>query len=333
MGILDKFKEMVYGNEKYNSPSMPKTPRRNDQPVDSISKAPTVLPTESLDEVKGGKKAEIGDIFKGKRLEPVEENQQKGNDVVEIFGKPANNPGSEIKNKNDLTKRPQYMEDSNIEEIEGVPVKRHGTIDEHSLTEDKEKEKDSIFILPKTRYIPLKKKNVITLVVENTSNVREYKQTVLKIISKIINDNKEDLFSIYRVGFQPKHFGIIGAEVIEKNNILNELLIDTDDPDTESLLYEVLKHVKFKINTDKTQFNKMEMDDQKYEIVGYSIILIGVANFHDSTNELSSEILKELKSNKKIKTIKYFCIDDKSAINAATIGFPVIGHIEANFYK
>lgn len=184
-----------------------------------------------------------------------------------------------------------------------------------------------------TRYVPRIKKNIIILAIENTSKVREYKEIVLKIISKIIEDNKDSMFAIFRMGCHPKYFGILPYDIIQKNQIKERVLKETDEQDKSGFLYEVLKYVKHIINKNKISFNRIEVEDIEYEITGYNIVFLGTANFESSTNELSAEILKELKSNKKINSIKYFCIDDKNTINAASIGFPLIGHIESNFYK
>ena len=326
MGFLDKFKKKYYDKE-YNSPTIKIIPIDKKINGDLISKESTSKNADPAVKVMVEKPKETADIFKGRRLESGEENPLKRNDVVAVFGEQQTNSKKDINEPDELIKKPSEIKNVNSAEVHGEKQK------EKSLLDKIDERDDKYMYWLRERRNPGEKKNIITMVIEDTSKVRKYKETVTKIISKIINDNKEDLFSIYRVGFNPKHFGIINSENIEKNNIVEQLLVDNDEPDTASLLHEVLKHIKFKINNDKTQFNKMEIADKKYEITGYSIIFIGIANFHDSTNEISSEILKEFKSNKMIKTIKYFCIDDISAINAAAIGFPVIGHIEANFYK
>lgn len=177
------------------------------------------------------------------------------------------------------------------------------------------------------------KKNVIIFGVENSFKVIEYRETVSKIISKIMDENKDSIFSVFRMGYLPKYFGLLPYDMLQKSGVKERLLKGFEESDKKTNIYEVLKYIKYIINSHKTAINSVEIAEQTYEITGYNIVFIGTANFENTTNELSSEILKELKSDEKIKSIKYFCIDDKNTINAAAIGFPIIGHIESNFYK
>lgn len=96
-------------------------------------------------------------------------------------------------------------------------------------------------------------------------------------------------------------------------------------------LPEALEHINSQINGSCTSFAGFIFKSKKYRINSISVILVGTGATDDIEKTRSE--LNKIKSSKKLKGIKYFCINDSQVVDLASMGFPVIGHIESNFYK
>ena len=178
------------------------------------------------------------------------------------------------------------------------------------------------------------KRNLIILAVENTSKVNLYRNVVLKLVSKIISDNKQDLFLILKLSNQNKYFDLLSTEDL-KNANLPECLLSVDNASCQVKLADALTHIYNFSKPLLKSFATISYNNLIYEINDIRIIFIGTGSKDANTNDEkeASEILHKLCESKEVKTIKYFCINDEDAIGAASIGFPIIGHIESNFYK
>ena len=81
---------------------------------------------------------------------------------------------------------------------------------------------------------------------------------------------------------------------------------------------------------DKDKF-KPKDDRIEYRISEMNAVFIGTGAHTDL--DKARKALNSLLATNSIKSIKYFCVKDTDTINAALLGFPLIGHIESNFYK
>lgn len=182
----------------------------------------------------------------------------------------------------------------------------------------------------------IKKKNVIMIVLENTLVVREHKKEILALIKKIVSDNAESFFVFLRTGSDKKYFELMDFDKLEKEKVIDELFPDSFDVSEKVQLSDVLKHIHSTLEEQYSKFSILRYENKTYDIEANSIIFIGTAAY-ENTEEAKKEILKEMKfitsEKKRIKTIKYFCIIDKNTINAAMLGFPVIGHLITDFYR
>ena len=179
---------------------------------------------------------------------------------------------------------------------------------------------------------PKPKKDVIIFAIENTPMVVEHKDKILNLIKKIANDNEKCFFMFLRMGNNKKYFDILNYESIQKDNIFDTLFIGDDEEKANVDYQEVLKHINdFLIST----IVDLEYKNKKYEIQNYNIIFIGTGEYEDVevTKSESLNLMKRITSRSKVKTVKYFCINDNQTINVAALGFSVIGHIVTDFYQ
>lgn len=182
---------------------------------------------------------------------------------------------------------------------------------------------------PKPLY---EKRPVIILAVENTAKVCDYQPGVLRVMKKVIEDNKNALFLFLRYGNNSKNYEVLDFERLKSEN-LPECLLDTTSLISEEVnLVAPLNHISEFIKSFEGFFNRLKYDNTSYLVEDIRIIFIGTGSNTSSPAE-ANILLKELRANKMVKAIKYFCIKDENAVQIAANGFPVIGHIEPNFYK
>lgn len=176
------------------------------------------------------------------------------------------------------------------------------------------------------------KKDVIIFVVENTFMVNEYKNEILRLINKIVEDNKECFFLFLRTGNHKQYFEVSDYQSIMKDNLLENLLISAEEDCAVDYL-DVLKHIDSFLST--CIMGIFEYNHKKYDIQNNSIIFMGTGDCHheEYSKKESMRLIKRINSRIKVKTIKYFCMEDSQTLKAATLGFPVIGHIVTDFYK
>ena len=203
--------------------------------------------------------------------------------------------------------------------------------DDIEVKEDSKKPNSFVFSRPIYR----EKKSIIIFAIENTAKVRDHKNEILRLTKKIVQDNSTSLFLFLRVGNNKKFFDILDSEEFEKEKIVDNLFLEDGTNETKVDFAEVLNHIDKFLSSLRAELGIYEYKEKKYDIENSSIIFVGTADY-DGDNDSKKEILNlmsSIRANKKIKTIKYFCMEDKETINAAMLGFPVVGHIVSDFYK
>lgn len=118
---------------------------------------------------------------------------------------------------------------------------------------------------------------------------------------------------------------------VESMMVVEEKLnIEKSDTD-ETYISEALRYIwDYLISIDTTS-KTIELKTKKYDLLKASIIFIGTGRGNVEDEEIGKYI-NLLKLNLKVSTIKYVCLNDKDAINVSAMGFPVIGHINPDFY-
>lgn len=189
-----------------------------------------------------------------------------------------------------------------------------------------------ITIPPKPVY---ENRPVIILALENTVKVLEYRNEIMKLINKIISDNKNALFMFLEAGNQKRFFNILKAEDLTTQSIPDCLLARDNVAQRSVNLADTLAYVQSFVEECKKSFNLIECSNGKFNVSAIRILFIGTGCMDDNPLNVdeASKLLKLLCESKSVKNIKYFCIKDENAIDVSSIGFPIIGHIESSFYK
>ncbi len=176
------------------------------------------------------------------------------------------------------------------------------------------------------------KKNIIIFAIENTSITKEHKNQILKIVEKIAKENQQALFMFLRIGNDKKYFNVVDYASFEKNKII-ENLITSEEKEDENVDYtDVLNHInEFLVST----VINIDYKDKRYETSNNSIIFIGTGKCQQTEHAkiYGLSLITKICSKIKVKTLKYFCMEDYQTIDVATLGFPIIGHIVTDFYK
>lgn len=247
----------------------------------------------------------------------------------------------------------EYSDRDNPEKREPVPKKepvRETDKKQGAPTEDYEKEQRQqiygrrIETDPKTEtcdkeFYSFRKpiyKDVVVLVIENSSYTRNYKEKILQIANKIVEANKECFFLLVRIGDDKKSYDILGFDKLNKDNIIDNWFTETMSQQCDYL--EAIKYIEEyyrKLIIGFELWDEKIKDVKKYSIQNINVIFIGSGNesLDAESKKECMQILKRIKSKSRIKSIKYFCTLDSQTIGVAKLGFPVIGHIETDFYK
>ena len=208
-------------------------------------------------------------------------------------------------------------------------------IDEKYYEEDLKGTRDwawgkSYFTKPK---IIIPKKDVVILVLENTPIVNNYKSELYSLVTRIVESNKDSLFLFLKIGSDKKFYDVIDYSSIKDEKTLDNLLSLSESYECKIDLLEALNHIKNFLENEHISAEGFEYKWRKYDIQNNSIVFIGTATF-DLEENSKKEMIKVLSSIKlKAKKIKYFCMEDNQTAQAAMLGFPIIGHIESDFYK
>ena len=186
------------------------------------------------------------------------------------------------------------------------------------------------YYTPRTVY--REKKNIIIFAIENSSMTKEHKNQILKIVEKITKENQQALFMFLRIGNDKKYFDILDYASFEKNKII-ENLITSEEKEDENVDYtDVLNHInEFLVST----VINIDYKDRRYETSNNSIIFIGTGKCQQTEHAkiYGLSLITKICSKVKVKTLKYFCMEDYQTIDVAALGFPIVGHIVTDFYK
>ena len=179
------------------------------------------------------------------------------------------------------------------------------------------------------KFVRKEKKDVVVFVIENSLYTQCYSKEIQSITKKILDSNNESLFMILKVGDDKLFFDILDYDLIAKSDVLS-VMLQKGQPSVVDYA-EVLEHI-LKFYTDTLL--ECEYNNKKYDIQNMSYIFMGSGKTYNDVETIKkvSKLVADVKSKKKTKTIKYFCMSDKQSIDVAKLGFPVIGHIDNDFY-
>ena len=183
-------------------------------------------------------------------------------------------------------------------------------------------------------YKPKVNKNIIIFVVENSNELNLYKPAFSGAITKIVADNDTALFKFIRIGNNKRYFELADKKDVETNKIIADLFSSNENDEAVNLV-EAGKEIEKFLDSLKP-LNEVKFKTNNCVVSDIKIVFIGSGNFDDSVPCSTIEFrksLRDISSNKLVKTIKYFCMRDVETVKAASLGFPIIGHIESDFYK
>lgn len=182
---------------------------------------------------------------------------------------------------------------------------------------------------PKPLY---EKRSSIIIVVEASEETASYKAEITRLINKIVTDNTDEFFMFIRFGNATKHSELIKGDTLKGKDIVSPLLTIDEKAETKFDIYSTLTHINNFVKDYVTLYKTFDVDFKQYMLEEVRIIFIGTART-DECKHNPRILLRTITKTKKVKAVKYFCLKDIHTIKAAALGFPVIGHIESNFYK
>lgn len=174
-------------------------------------------------------------------------------------------------------------------------------------------------------------KDVFAFLVENSSDTLTQKESIINIISQTVERKKDAIFLFVKVGNDKTPFLPMDYKTVMEKDIISSLITksETDElPNLASALFYLVNNLNV-FAADTFSFGKT-----KYKLGTCSIVCIGTGacTQNESSDEIISSCISKLQNISKLKAFKYFCIKDSDAIRVSALGFPVIGHIIADFY-
>ena len=182
-------------------------------------------------------------------------------------------------------------------------------------------------------YKPVEKQNVIIFVLENRHEVSARKNEIIGLLKRIVDKNNTSLFWFLKLGNDEEFYDILDYSDINKKEILENMLSAQDKNEAKVDMEKALTTINDFFHALTLKLGNFEFKEKKYDIQNISIIFIGTADYDLKSKKEIIHKFRLIKKFGRIKTIKYFCMEDKETVNAAMLGFPVIGHIESDFYK
>ncbi len=182
---------------------------------------------------------------------------------------------------------------------------------------------------PKPLY---EKRSGIIIVVEASEETVSYKTEITRLINKIVTDNQDEFFMFIRFGNATKHSELLKGDTLKGKDLVSPLLTLDEKAETKFDIYATLTHINNFVKDYVTLYKSFDVDLKKYMLEEVRIIFIGTAKT-DECKHNPRILLRTISKTNKVKAIKYFCLKDIHTVKAAALGFPVIGHIESNFYK
>lgn len=159
-------------------------------------------------------------------------------------------------------------------------------------------------------------KKLTIFLVENTSQIINEWDTVLKIIHKF---SSKDLICFINYGST-----INVGKIHTVHNVKNEKIFDVEDMSYKACLYDSLNVLKQII--DLTYEKTVEIDGLNTKIESIEIVGIGSGKNIGSTigKKEAMECFSKIRNNKNIDT-KYFCFTEEVFTEIAALGFRSIG--------
>ena len=182
-------------------------------------------------------------------------------------------------------------------------------------------------IIPK-----ITEKEVFAFVVENSNATMTQKESIINIISQIVDRKKEAIFLFVRVGNNQRPFLPMDYNSVKAKDVISSLITESvtdESPNLASALFYLLN------NLNVFAKDTFSFDETKYKLGACSIVCVGTGecSLNEDSSKIIASCIANLQNISKLKTFKYFCINDSDAIRVASLGFPVIGHIISDFYN
>lgn len=231
--------------------------------------------------------------------------------------KKATNKGNKSTNKTAVTDKNKEKKKI-ISSVYPTDVKNTEKENIFPIDIEKEELPEKIETKPKFVYKKLVDKKLYVILVENTSEMAEEKEMVMKIIKSLAPSG---LITIINYGKTVKT-----SEIFDATTVYDGDFLDSKDIGNESCLYDALDRLELLVSG-----SYMKIEEKETERVRINEIhIIGIGNCKENGSKISKEVaLKYFKRvvNKKNVTTKYFCLSENSFVNAAEVGFHSIGAI------
>ena len=165
-------------------------------------------------------------------------------------------------------------------------------------------------------------KKLTIILIENTFEVVKEKENLLKIIKSIVT---EGLVSVIRYGSS-----INRSEIFEVSNIDTFTLVSNYSSDSRYRLYDALVDLEKLVSEQYMSIE--EKENERIRINKIEVIGIGTCNDKGSnaTKEIAIDSFCKVLAKSEVVS-KYFCLTEKTFMDAAEIGFRSIGAIHRNY--
>ena len=201
------------------------------------------------------------------------------------------------------------------------------------LVETKEQNESKPYIPYNNYGYWLNKKTVIFFVIEDTVDVKKYANQINAITKRIIKENDSELFSFMVPNGKDTQINLLSASLIERDKTVESILKSDDKTEISVKLLDPLRNIAYFLEYVKKSFGKIYRGKSEFYVEKCKIIFIGTGEYEKNLQQDVTELIKFINNQTLVKTMKYFCMKDSQTVNAAKLGFPVIGHIEYDFYK
>lgn len=261
-------------------------------------------------------------MFFGKKEDNI-----KGNNDKDVRENKSSLPEKENSSKKTDTKKPT----SKVEKKN--PFIKHEKPDLKSFVDSNSEEEYKSYSTCNNYSYWLNKKTVIFFVIEDTVEVKEYANQIKAIIKRIVKENDLALFSFMNTSGNSIKVDLLSASLIERDKPVETILNSDDKTENSVKLIKPLRNIAYFLEYVKKSFGKIKRGKSEFYVEKCKIIFIGTGKYEIDLQHDLAELIKFINNQALVKTMKYFCMKDTQTIDAAKLGFPVIGHIEYDFYK
>lgn len=175
--------------------------------------------------------------------------------------------------------------------------------------------------------------NLAFILVEENFEMNEKSKEIKEIISNMLNNRKDAAFILISYGADIKIYDILTSNSINKESTIGKIVSFVNTCKDVDLLAAIGYVLQF-IENVKCNDDLLEVNAEKFKINSFNVITIGTGKSNGILID-KNEIMKiiDILSNKYSVNMKYFCINDVETVEAAKLGFGLIGHINSNFYS